>query len=42
MSYIMYEIDFNYLDTLAIENPKLYNEIIYEIYLHFKFMDLFL
>ena len=41
----MYDIDtvdYKYLDKLAIENPKLYNEIIYEIYLHFKFFDLFL
>jgi len=35
-------IDYKYLDKLAFEYPKLYNELIYEIYLHFKFFDLFL
>ena len=38
----MYEIDLDYLDKLASVNPKLYNELIYEVYLYLKFIDLFL
>ena len=38
----MYDtIDYKYLDKLAIECPKLYNDLIYEIYLHMKFVDLY-
>jgi hypothetical protein len=33
--------DMNFLDELAYTNPKLYNELIYELYLHIKFLNLF-
>ena len=28
----------DFLDKLAYTNPKLYNELIYELYLHIKFI----
>ena len=38
----MYEIDFDNLDKLAYINPKLYNELIYEVCIHLKFIVLYL
>ena len=36
----MYNIDYKYLDNLAKQNPILFNELIYELYLHLKYMEL--
>jgi hypothetical protein len=32
--------DYKYLDQLATINPMLYNELIYELYLHLKYIGM--